>query len=162
MPRVKPGKREIARAFSVKGSDRIALKQLLAEMADEGLLAGNRKGFKEPGTLPPVAVLEIVARDDDGELIGEPAVWDAERGRAPARAGACRTRLGARAASRRSARATASWRASRASKSMDVDRLPLRGRADQAAAAGEARASSASSARTPRAAASSIRSTARS
>ena len=93
----KAGKREIARAFGIKGGDRIALKALLAEMAEEGLLAGNRKGFKERGQLPPVAVLEIVARDEDGELIAEPAVWDAGRGRAPARAGAGaarRARLG--------------------------------------------------------------------
>jgi ribonuclease R len=68
-----PGKREIARAFSVKAGDRIALKQLLAEMADEGLLSGNRKGFRQAGVLPPVAVLEIVARDTEGELIAEPA-----------------------------------------------------------------------------------------
>jgi ribonuclease R len=68
-----PGKREIARAFSVKAGDRIALKQLLAEMADEGLLSGSRKGFRRPGALPPVAVLEIVARDTEGELIAEPA-----------------------------------------------------------------------------------------
>ncbi len=47
--RVTPGKREISRAFSVKGSDRVALKQMLTEMADEGLLSGNRKGFKERG-----------------------------------------------------------------------------------------------------------------
>jgi ribonuclease R len=79
----KAGKREIARAFSVKGGDRVALKNLLAEMADEGLLLGNRKGFKERGHLPPVAVLEIVARDADGELIGEPAVWDAAEGERP-------------------------------------------------------------------------------
>ena len=52
-------------------------------MADEGLLAGNRKGFKERGHLPPVAVLEIVARDADGELIAEPAVWDAAEGERP-------------------------------------------------------------------------------
>ena len=50
----KAGKREIARHFGVKGDDRIALKSLLTEMADEGLLAGNRKGFKERGKLPPV------------------------------------------------------------------------------------------------------------
>jgi ribonuclease R len=67
------GKREIARAFSVKGSDRVALKQLLAEMTGEGLLSGNRKRFKQPGTLPPVAVLEIVARDAEGELVAEVA-----------------------------------------------------------------------------------------
>ena len=70
----KLGKREIARAFSVKGGDRVALKQLLAEMTEEGLLSGNRKAFKEPGALPPVAVLEIVGRDAEGELIAE-AAW---------------------------------------------------------------------------------------
>jgi ribonuclease R len=72
-----PGKREIARAFSVKAADRIALKQLLVEMADEGLLKGNRKGFREPGALPPVAVLEIVARDTEGELVAEVSGRDA-------------------------------------------------------------------------------------
>ncbi len=81
--RVVPGKREISRAFSVKGGDRVALKLLLNEMADEGLLTGNRKGFKQPGSLPPVTVLNIVARDDDGELVGEPAVWDAAEGDRP-------------------------------------------------------------------------------
>ncbi len=80
---VKPGKREIARAFSVKGGDRVALKQLLADMAGEGLLSGNRKAFTERGTLPNVAVLEIVARDADGELVAEPAVWDAGHGERP-------------------------------------------------------------------------------
>jgi ribonuclease R len=79
----KSGKREIARAFNIKGGDRIALKALLGEMAAQGLLAGNRKGFKERGHLPPVTVLQIVARDADGELIAEPAVWDAAEGERP-------------------------------------------------------------------------------
>jgi ribonuclease R len=76
------GKREIVRAFSIKGPDRVALKALLAEMAEEGLLQGNRKGFKEPGALPPVTVMEIIARDDEGELIGEAVAAEAgEAGR---------------------------------------------------------------------------------
>jgi ribonuclease R len=79
----KSGKREIARAFNIRGGDRIALKALLGEMAAAGLLAGNRKGFKERGHLPPVTVLQIVARDADGELIAEPAVWDAAEGERP-------------------------------------------------------------------------------
>jgi ribonuclease R len=80
----KAGKREIARAFAVKGGpERAALKALLADMAEEGLLVGNRKGFKERGRLPPVAVLDIVARDADGELIAEPAVWDSAEGERP-------------------------------------------------------------------------------
>ena len=72
------GKREIARAFAVKGGDRVALKRLLAEMAEEGLLSGNRKSFRQPGILPPISVVEIVARDADGDLIAEPASWDGD------------------------------------------------------------------------------------
>ncbi len=130
----KAGKREIARAFGIKGGDRIALKALLAEMAEEGLLAGNRKGFKERGHLPPVAVLQIVARDDDGELIAEPAVWDAAEGERPRALVLARARPAGSAARPRSARATASWRADPA-RGHGRLRLPLRGRAHQAPAA---------------------------
>ena len=79
----KAGKREITKAFNLKSDDRIALKALLAEMAEEGLLSGNRKGFKEKGGLPPVAVLEVTGRDPDGDLIAEPAVWDTSEGPRP-------------------------------------------------------------------------------
>jgi ribonuclease R len=72
---VKVGKREIARAFGVKGGARIALKRRLAEMAEDGSLAGTRKALREKGELPPVAVLDVTGRDDDGDLIGRPAVW---------------------------------------------------------------------------------------
>jgi ribonuclease R len=74
----KAGKREIARAFNIRGSDRIGLKRLLAEMSREGLIAGNRREMRKRGGLPPVTVLEIIARDDDGELIAEPVAWDTE------------------------------------------------------------------------------------
>ncbi len=79
----KVGKREIAKAFHLKSDDRIALKGLLAEMTEEGLLSGNRKGFKEKGGLPPVAVLEITGRDADGDLMAEPTVWDTSEGPRP-------------------------------------------------------------------------------
>ena len=75
------GKREIARAFNVKGGDRIALKDLLAEMTDAGLLSGNKKGLTPPGKLPPVAVYDVVARDGDGDLVAEPAEWKQEGAR---------------------------------------------------------------------------------
>lgn len=74
----KVGKREIARAFSVKGTDRIALKRLLKDMADDGLISGRRKNIRQPGKLPPVTVLEIVYRDSDGEFVAQPARWDEE------------------------------------------------------------------------------------
>jgi ribonuclease R len=77
------GKREIARAFGVKGADRIALKTLLRDMADDGQIAGSRRKLSRPGSLPPVTVLEITVRDADGEFIARPATWDDEHGPAP-------------------------------------------------------------------------------
>ncbi len=77
------GKREIARAFGVKGSDRIALKALLRDMADDGMIAGSRRKLSRPEMLPPVTVLEIVSRDADGEFIARPASWDEQHGPAP-------------------------------------------------------------------------------
>ena len=77
------GKRDIARAFNLRGPARVGLKRLLAEMADEGLLAGTRKSFHEKGSLPPVTVLEVTGRDDDGDLIARPAVWKDNDGEPP-------------------------------------------------------------------------------
>lgn len=74
----KAGKREIARAFNVKGGARIALKRVLAEMAQEGLLSGKKKDLREPGHLPSVTPIEITGRDRDGDLIGKPLIWEEE------------------------------------------------------------------------------------
>ena len=119
------------------------------------------RASRSAASLPPVAVLEIVARDEDGELIAEPAVWDAAegerpralvlapRGEAPARrAGARpgRPHPGAHHAARGAATSPAT--ATRPSRSSGC-------RASSGAC-------SASSAPRPRAAASSIPSTARS
>ncbi|MEM7397723.1 MAG: ribonuclease R [Pseudomonadota bacterium] len=79
----KAGKREIARAFGIKGADRIALKALLREMTEEGLLAGSRRKLTRAGVLPSVTVLEIVSRDEDGEFIARPATWEDEYGPVP-------------------------------------------------------------------------------
>jgi len=80
----KIGVREIARAFGVTGDDRIALKRLLAEMADEGLLEKRGKRVNRKGALPPVALVDIIARDRDGEMIAAPVEWDEdELGPAP-------------------------------------------------------------------------------
>jgi len=80
----KAGKREIARAFNIKGDARVGLKKLLAEMEAEGSLAGTRKELHEKGKLPPVTVLEVTGRDSDGDLIARPAVWKNTDGEPPA------------------------------------------------------------------------------
>lgn len=77
-------KRDIAKAFSVRGDDRIALKQLLRELEDEGLLERRRKRLVRPGSLPPVTVLDITARDADGSLMARPSEWPDDGSVAPA------------------------------------------------------------------------------
>ncbi len=79
----KVGKREIAKAFHIKGSDRRELRELLTEMQADGLLAGNRKEIRRAGALPPVTILELTEFDDDGYLIGQPTVWDNGEGPKP-------------------------------------------------------------------------------
>jgi ribonuclease R len=80
----KIGTREIARAFGMKNADRIALKRMLRELADEGRVERRRKKLHHPGTLPQVVLADIAARDADGELIAIPTEWDeAAHGPAP-------------------------------------------------------------------------------
>ncbi|HMU21893.1 MAG TPA: VacB/RNase II family 3'-5' exoribonuclease, partial [Sphingorhabdus sp.] len=72
------GKREIARAFGLHGSDKIALKALLKDMTDEGLIdAAPGRAFHKMGGVPRVTVLKIV--DVDGnQLIAIPERWEAD------------------------------------------------------------------------------------
>lgn len=79
----KAGKREIARAFGIKGGAKIALKRRLAEMADEGTVAGTKKDLRQKGNLPPNTTLEVTGRDDDGDLLAKPLFWDDEDGKRP-------------------------------------------------------------------------------
>ena len=72
------GKREVARAFGLKGQQRITLKAMLGELQDEGLIQKRGKRFAKPGTLPSVTVLDITARDRDGGLLARPVQWDEE------------------------------------------------------------------------------------
>lgn len=73
------GKREIARAFNIKGADRIPLKQMLKQMAEEGLLErDDSKKLKRVGELPPITLIEITHRDTDGELIAKPLDWKSD------------------------------------------------------------------------------------
>src|SRR5688572_20469926 len=78
------GKREIARAFGLSGADKVALKSLLGDMADEGLIdSAPGRAFHKMGGIPKVTVLRIV--DVDGkDAIAVPEHWEAE-GKPPPR-----------------------------------------------------------------------------
>lgn len=71
-------KRDIARAFGIKGADRIMLKRLLREMEAEGKLTKRRSSYRDAEKLPPVQVLEILEPDTDGDLYARPLEWNAE------------------------------------------------------------------------------------
>ena len=72
------GKREIARAFGIKGGlAKVELKRLLKEMAEDGLIQKReRKVITRKGELPSVTVLDITGLDIDGELVAQPVNWD--------------------------------------------------------------------------------------
>ena len=65
-------KRDIAKAFGIKGDARIDLKRLLRELEEEGVVEKRARTYREPGALPPVAVLEVLAPDADGDLFARP------------------------------------------------------------------------------------------
>jgi len=73
------GKREIARAFGLSAQDKIALKALLKDMADEGLIdSAPGRAFHKLGGLPKVTVLRIADVDDGGNVWAVPEKWEAE------------------------------------------------------------------------------------
>ncbi|MFW8633993.1 ribonuclease R [Cribrihabitans pelagius] len=71
-------KRDIAKAFGIKGADRIDLKRLLKELEAEGHLQKRKKTYRDPDQLPPVTVLQVKAPDDNGDLYGRPLEWHGE------------------------------------------------------------------------------------
>jgi ribonuclease R len=73
------GTRELARAFSLKGADRIWLKDTLRVMQDEGQVTKTRKRLSRPDALPSITELEIFGRDSDGGLLARPV----QRGGSP-------------------------------------------------------------------------------
>jgi ribonuclease R len=74
------GKREIARAFQVTGDDRALLKEILRELAAEGVVRkGPKRVFADPARLPTITVIEVHETDKEGELLARPvtqADWD--------------------------------------------------------------------------------------
>jgi ribonuclease R len=73
------GKREIAKAFGLSGNDKIALKQLLRDMGDEGLIdSAPGRAFHKMGGVPKVTVLRIVDADEGGNVWAVPERWEGD------------------------------------------------------------------------------------
>jgi ribonuclease R len=73
------GKRDIGRAFGVKGAGKLALKAMLKTMGPE------RRQKPHTNGLPPILEIEITEIDRDGDMIGEPLQWNEGRSGPPPR-----------------------------------------------------------------------------
>ncbi|KRS12514.1 ribonuclease R [Roseovarius atlanticus] len=71
-------KRDIAKAFGIKGAARIDLKRILKELEAEGHLEKRKKTYRDPDKLPPVSVLQVSDQTPDGELLARPLEWHGE------------------------------------------------------------------------------------
>ena len=71
-------KRDIAKAFGIKGADRIELKRVLRELEADGHLEKRRKTYRDPDRLPPVSVLMVTGPSSDGDLFARPLEWQGE------------------------------------------------------------------------------------
>ena len=72
----KSSKRDIAKAFGIKGAARIDLKQMLKELETEGHLMQRRRRFNDPNSLPPVSVLQMLGPDSQGDMFAVPLEWE--------------------------------------------------------------------------------------
>ena len=77
-PPARVTKRDIARAFGVKGEAKTELKLLIKDLQNEGAIARGRKALQVQGRLPAIVVADIAERDRDGELVAKPVEWDEE------------------------------------------------------------------------------------
>ncbi len=77
-PPARVTKRDIARAFGVKGEAKAELKLLIKDLQAEGAIARGRKALQVQGRLPALVVADIAERDRDGELIAKPVEWNEE------------------------------------------------------------------------------------
>ena len=70
--------REIARAYGLRGDQRLELKRMLSELVDNGSVEKKGKRHTRKGVLPPVTLVDIIDRDKNGDLIAVPVEWIAK------------------------------------------------------------------------------------
>ncbi|WP_019218587.1 ribonuclease R [Bartonella florencae] len=69
-------KREIIKAFNLKVDSRIWLRGILRELKNENLISKQRKKAINKRKLPPIALVKISGRDEDGSFIAQPLEWE--------------------------------------------------------------------------------------
>ncbi len=71
-------KRDIAKAFNIKGAARIDLKRLLKELEEDGQVDRKRRNYRDPEKLPPVTILTILPPDKSGDQFARPMEWQGD------------------------------------------------------------------------------------
>ena len=71
-------KRDIAKAFGIKGAARIDLKRILKELEEEGHLEKRKKTYRDPDRLPPVSIVQVGPPNAEGEMTARPLEWTGE------------------------------------------------------------------------------------
>ena len=77
-PPARVTKRDIARAFGVKGEAKADLKLLIKDLQNEGTIARGHKALQVQGRLPAIVVADVAERNRAGELVARPAEWDGD------------------------------------------------------------------------------------
>ncbi|MBB4076328.1 ribonuclease R [Bartonella fuyuanensis] len=74
----KLSKREITKAFNLKGDSRIWLKNILRELKDQNLISKSKQRKREINKikLPPIALVKIIEHNKDGCFIAQPLEWE--------------------------------------------------------------------------------------
>ena len=74
-------KRDVARAFHIKGNDRIHLKKILKDLKEKNEIQGGSGGRKIGllDTLPERVVVEITGLDSMGDLLARPLEWPTDK-----------------------------------------------------------------------------------
>lgn len=72
----KVGKREVARAFGLKGEDKVVLKKMLKDLKSDGRVFYDRANkLSVKGVLSDRVAVEITGLDSEGDLIARPLKW---------------------------------------------------------------------------------------
>lgn len=72
-------KRELGKAFGIKGDHRTAFKDLLRELESDGLIVKlPGQEYAVPEGLPSVGIVEVSGTDIDGDLFAKPVEWSEE------------------------------------------------------------------------------------
>ena len=77
-------KRELVRAFDIKGEKRVRFKEILRELEKSGrIVKGAGQAYSVPNSLPAVTTIIVTHIDIDGDIFAKPLDWD-EKAQGPA------------------------------------------------------------------------------